>query len=60
MIKGLLQFLFGKNPDIFDAEGNVVHNLPPEKWAAWNKRFLEASYDWRKHKGTERKASSRV
>jgi len=55
MVNKVLGFLFGKSPDIFDANGNVVHKLPPEKWKAWRERFERSSnYDWRLHKGTER------
>ena len=54
MISKVLDFLFGKSPDIFDADGNIVHKFPPEKWKAWNDRFAAQDYDWRKHKGTER------
>lgn len=54
-MKKLLTFLFGKSPDIFDANGNVVHKLPDDRWKAWRDRFEKsASYDWRHHKGTER------
>lgn len=54
----LLGFLFGKSPDIFDANGNVLHKLPPERWKAWRERFEKSSeYDWRQHRGTERKIS---
>jgi hypothetical protein len=52
----LLDFIAGKSPDIFDADGNVLHKLPDEKWKKWNDRFqASADYDWRQHKGTERK-----
>jgi hypothetical protein len=58
MASKLLDFLFGKSPDIFDAQGNVVHKLPPEKWKAWRERFeKKTEYDWRHHRGTERKIS---
>ncbi|MGE3683142.1 MAG: hypothetical protein AB7G93_15575 [Bdellovibrionales bacterium] len=51
----LIGFLFGKRPDIFDAEGNIVHRLPPEKWKAWRARFEQSrDYDWRQHTGTKR------
>ncbi len=50
----ILDFLFGKNPDIFDANGNIVHKFPPEKWKAWDDRFKNGEYDWRKHKGTKK------
>lgn len=55
MVSKLLDFLFGKDPDIFDAQGNVVHKLPPEKWQAWKNRFEKREYNWREHRGTERK-----
>ncbi|HMN69625.1 MAG TPA: hypothetical protein PKC28_13875 [Bdellovibrionales bacterium] len=54
MVGKLLDFLFGKNPDIFDAHGTVVHKLPPEKWKAWKDRFESGEYDWRQHRGTKR------
>lgn len=55
MLTKILEFLFGKAPDIFDADGNVVHKFPAEKWNAWNDRFKKnADYDWRKHKGTKK------
>jgi hypothetical protein len=53
-MKSLLNFLFGKAPDIFDAQGNVLHKFPLEKWQSWNNRFQNGEYDWRKHKGSER------
>ncbi len=56
MLGNILDFLFGKAPDIFDADGNVVHKFKAEKWKSWNDRFSNnGEYDWRKHKGTERK-----
>ncbi len=56
MVAKLLDFLFGKSPDIFDAQGNVFHKLPPEKWKAWRDRFEKTGeYNWRHHRGTERK-----
>lgn len=56
MINKVLDFLFGKAPDIFDAEGNVVHKLPPEKWKNWRERFEKnKELNWRAHRGTERK-----
>ena len=36
-MKFLLDFLFGKGPDIFDEQGRVVHKHPKSKWEAWNK-----------------------
>lgn len=55
MFAKVLDFLFGKSPDIFDADGNIVHKFPPEKWKSWDDRFQNnKEYDWRRHKGTER------
>jgi hypothetical protein len=55
MVGKVLDFLFGKSPDIFDAQGNVVHKFPPEKWKAWRERFEKnEEFDWRKHQGTKR------
>ena len=35
-----------------DAEGNVVHKFPPEKWQSWNDRFQKnEEYDWHRHRG---------
>lgn len=60
MLNKVLDFIFGKAPDIFDAKGDVVHKLPPERWQQWNERFKKNEFDWRKHKGTERKIAQSV
>lgn len=50
----LLEFLFGKTPDIFDKEGQVSHRLPKEKWEAWQRRYTSnPEYNWRNHAGTK-------
>ena len=50
----LLDFLFGKNPDIFDSNGEVRHKLPKNKWEAWKKKyFSDPSYNWKNHSGTK-------
>jgi hypothetical protein len=54
MLKKFLGFMFGHPPDIFDQDGNIRHNFPPEKWTAWDNRFRKLEYDWRKHTGQER------
>ena len=49
----ILDFLFGKSPKIFDEKGRVRHDLPKEKWDAWNARYQQgAEYNWRNHMGT--------
>lgn len=56
----LLDFIFGKSPDIFDSKGNVVHKLPPDKWQAWRDRFEKnPEYDWRAHRGTKRQVQKK-
>ncbi len=49
----ILDFLFGKDPDIFDEKGQVCHKLPKKKWDAWyNRTKTDPSYNWRNHIGT--------
>lgn len=49
---GLLNVLFGKDPDIFDSAGRVRHKFPDSKWKAWDARIREGKeYDWKKHSG---------
>ncbi|MCX7674608.1 MAG: hypothetical protein N2Z70_02110 [Bdellovibrionaceae bacterium] len=51
----ILDFLFGKDPDIFNAEGKVEHKLPKSYWDAWQARFREnPHYNWRLHSGQKR------
>lgn len=48
----ILDFLFGKDPDIFDEKGNVSHKLPKKKWDAWyNRTKTDPQYNWRNHTG---------
>jgi hypothetical protein len=48
----VLDFLFGKDPDIFDENGKVLHRHPKKKWDAWQNRYrTEAQYNWRHHTG---------
>jgi hypothetical protein len=54
MFKFILEFMFGKKPQIFDQDGNVRHQFPKEKWQAWDNRFRAREYDWHHHKGQER------
>lgn len=53
ILSGLLDFLFGREPDIFDDNGNVMHKLPKRRWEAWaNRTKLNPEYNWRNHTGT--------
>ena len=50
----ILDFLFGRSPKIFDKDGTVRHELPKDKWEAWNNRYHQgAEYNWRNHAGTK-------
>jgi hypothetical protein len=51
-MKKLLEFLFGKGPQIFDKDGNVRHDLPKSTWENWNNRYqMGPEYNWRNHVG---------
>lgn len=53
LLKSVGNFLFGKDPDIFDDKGNVVHKLPKKKWDAWiNRMKTDPQMNWRNHTGT--------
>lgn len=52
LLKRLSEFMFGKDPDIFDDSGRVLHKLPKRKWDDWNNRIIKgAEYNWREHTG---------
>lgn len=52
ILKSVSNFLFGKDPDIFDDKGRVLHKLPKKKWDDWNNRIVTGSeYNWREHTG---------
>ncbi|MNL51761.1 hypothetical protein D3C87_1748860 [compost metagenome] len=52
ILKSIGDFLFGKDPDIFDEKGNVSHKLPKKKWDAWHNRTkVDPTYNWRNHTG---------
>lgn len=51
----LLDFLFGKDADIFNDDGHVEHKLPQAWWNSWEDRFREPEFLWRHHKGLESK-----
>lgn len=53
-LHALGNFLFGKNPDIFDENGEVRHVHPKKKWDLWQNRFKNnPDLNWRQHSGTE-------
>jgi hypothetical protein len=50
--KIILDVIGGKEPDIFDEKGNVIHKLPKKKWDAWNNRSkTDPQNNWRNHTG---------
>ncbi|GIL18868.1 MAG: hypothetical protein BroJett040_26190 [Oligoflexia bacterium] len=53
LLKAVGDFLFGRNPDIYDDNGQVVHKHPKKKWDAWQNKFkTDSQYNWRNHTGT--------
>jgi hypothetical protein len=53
LLKNIGDFLFGKDPDIFDDNGRVCHKLSKKKWEAWTNRIkVSSDYNWRNHIGT--------
>jgi hypothetical protein len=55
ILKAIGDFLFGKDPKIFDERGRVRHSFPAEKWKQWNDRFrANPEYDWHKHGAVDR------
>ncbi len=56
----VLDILFGKDPEIFDAYGRVQHKFHDSKWAAWDARIRKnPAYDWRHHSGVGKNAKKR-
>ena len=54
VLKSLSDFLFGKNPDIFNDHGQVMHKHPKKKWDAWQNKFKnDPHFNWRNHTGTK-------
>ncbi len=50
----ILDFIGGKDPDIFDAYGRVRHKFTDLKWQAWDNRIRASKeFDWRQHSGAD-------
>jgi hypothetical protein len=47
--KWLKGFLFGRDPNIFDENGQVVHKIPRPVWKKWEDRYKQNN--WRVHSG---------
>lgn len=55
LLSALGDFLFGKDPDIFDENGRVRHKFSDSKWTQWNDRLkANPEYNWRQHGAKER------
>ena len=55
IFKPVLQFLFGKPPEIFDENGRVEHQFSDEKWKKWNDRLqANPDYNWQQHSAKEK------
>lgn len=53
LLKSIGDFLFGKDPKIFDDKGNVYHEHPKKKWDDWHNRIkYNPNYNWRQHSGS--------
>lgn len=61
MIKKILDFIGGKDPDIFAEDGTVRHKLPQKKWEAWKNRYTSSpEYNWKNHTGTKAGSSNKA
>lgn len=59
ILKSVVDFLIGKDADIFDETGRVTHKLPKKKWDDWQTKYIKSNeYNWRDHAGT--KANTKV
>jgi len=48
----IMDFLFGKKPNIFDNSKDVRHELKTSTWQKWKNRYLhDTEYDWQRHQG---------
>ena len=57
-MKKIMDFLFGRFPQIFTKKGEVRHNLAEESWRHWKDRYQHSrEYNWRSHKGTRQRSS---
>jgi len=54
ILKKVGEFLLGKDPDIFDDKGRVIHRFPKRKWEDWQNRYIKSKdYNWREHTGAK-------
>ena len=49
---GILNFLFGKGPGIFNNKGRIQHDLKNNVWESWDDRYQNGpEYNWKNHSG---------
>lgn len=54
ILKKVVDFLLGTDPEIFDDKGKVQHKFPKRKWDAWQTRYIKSNeHNWREHTGTK-------
>ncbi len=52
----ILDFLFGKDNNVFNSKGKVQHDLGKGKWNKWDDRFTkDPNYDFTQHSAREQK-----
>ena len=55
-MKSIMNFLFGKMPNIFSQKGEVGHTRRSSAWTDWKKRYAEGfEYNWKRHSGMRTK-----
>jgi len=60
VLKSISDFLFGKDADIFDDKGQVLHKLPKKTWDNWHNRIIKGrEYNWREHAGSHAGATEK-
>ena len=51
---GILRFLFGKGPQIFNKKGQIQHDIKQEVWSSWDERYQNnPEFNWKNHSGTK-------
>ena len=51
MLQKILNFLFGKKPDIFDSKGQPFHLISKRRQKWEDKYRVDAEYNWHDHSG---------
>ena len=59
MAKKIMNFIFGKFPQIFNKKGEISHDLGDESWDQWKNRYKTKEYNWKNHSGRNRNIKSK-